>query len=237
MDTKNIKIVGHRGAAGYAPENTLLSFQAAVDSNCDKVEMDIRVTRDGHAVVIHDATVNRTTDGKGPVSALTLADLKKLDCGQGQKIPTFQEVADFCKNRIPMIVELKEFGASEGVSRILHEDGLASSSLVISFNSDILIEMKEIQPGIRLGLVFRKPLSKSRLESIWRFSEETPLDYICPRSDALNAHMVSEAHAKGLRVYAYHVNSRRIFRKMAKCRVDEIGTDYPRRFTQPPFRS
>ena len=236
MDTKNIKIVGHRGAAGYAQENTLLSFQKAIDSGCDKVEMDIRVTRDGHAVVIHDATVNRTTNGRGSVSSKTLEEIKILQCGQGESIPTFRETVDYCKNRISLIIELKEFGASEEVSRILEENDLTDSSLVISFDSDIIREIKEINPAIRLGLLFKKPLPAARLRSIWDFVDEVPLDYVCPRSDSLNVRMVSEAHAKGLKVFAYNVNSRKVFLKMAECRVDEVCTDYPRLFTQPRFQ-
>ena len=163
MDTENIKIVGHRGAAGYAPENTLLSFQAAMDSGCDKVEMDIRVTKDGHAVVIHDATVDRTTNGKGPVLAKTLEEIKRLECGKGQKIPTLREVVDLCKNRIRLIIELKEFGASKAVSEILEENDLTGSSLVISFDAGIVGEMKETNPQIKLGLLFKKPLFKGKL--------------------------------------------------------------------------
>ena len=232
MDIENIRIVGHRGAAGYAPENTLLSFQAAMDSGCDKVEMDVRLTKDRHAVVIHDATVNRTTNGRGPVLKKTLEELRKLECGQGQKIPAFREVVDLCKNRIRLIVELKEFGASKAVSDILEEKESTSSSLVISFDAGIIREMKETNPQIKLGLLFKKPLFKGKLGNIWNFVEEVPLDYICPRSDSLNRKMVSEAHAKGLKVFAYNVNSEDIFRKMAECGVDEICTDYPKLFTQ-----
>jgi glycerophosphoryl diester phosphodiesterase len=83
-----------------------------------------------------------------------------------------------------------------------------------------------------LGLLFKKPLFKGKLEHFWKVVEEVPLDYICPRSDSLNRKMVSEAHAKGLKVFAYNVNSREIFRKMAECRVDEIATDYPKLFTK-----
>ncbi|MEJ2247804.1 MAG: glycerophosphodiester phosphodiesterase family protein [Acidobacteriota bacterium] len=231
MGTENIKIVGHRGAAGYAPENTLLSFQAAMDAGCDKVEMDVRVTKDGHAVVIHDATLNRTTNGKGPVLKKTLEELRKLECGRGQKIPAFREVVDLCKNRIRLIVELKEFGASKAVSEILEEKESTSSSLVISFDAGMVREMKETNPKIKLGLLFKKPLFKDKLEHIWKVVEEVPLDYICARSDSLNRKMVSEAHAKGLKVFAYNVNSKDIFRKMAECGVDEICTDYPKLFT------
>jgi glycerophosphoryl diester phosphodiesterase len=232
MDIENIKIVGHRGAAGYAPENTLLSFQAAMNSGCDKVEMDVRVTKDRNTVVIHDATVNRTSNGKGPVLKKTLEELSKLECGQGQKIPTFREVVDFCKNRIHLIIELKEFEASKTVSEILQENGLVDSSLVVSFNSDILRDMKGTNPEIKLGLLFKKPLFKGKLEHIWKAVEQIPLDYICPRSDSLNRKMVSEARAKGLKVFAYNVNSIEVFGKMAECGVDEICTDYPRLFTQ-----
>jgi glycerophosphoryl diester phosphodiesterase len=225
-----MKIVGHRGASGYAPENTLLSFQTAIDCGCDKVEMDVRVTSDGQAVVIHDKTLTRTTNGKGAVSARTLEQLKKLECAQGQKIPTLREAVDLCRNRIALILELKEAGASGAVVRILADDSLRDSTLVISFDGGLIREVKGIDPGIRVGLLFSKSLYKRNLDLLWRLAEEISLDYICPRSDALSSRMVSGAHTRGLGVYAYGVNNREVFQKMVEYGVDEIGTDFPRLF-------
>ncbi len=108
-------IVGHRGAAGYEPENTLLSFQKAIEIGVDWIELDVHRSSDGHLMVIHDDTVDRTTRGHGKVSEMTLAELKKLDAGKGQKIPTLQEAIDFMKGKVRVIIEIKQEGTEADV--------------------------------------------------------------------------------------------------------------------------
>jgi len=102
--------IGHRGAKGYEPENTLRSFQKALELNVDAVELDVRRTKDGAIVVIHDAEVDRTTNGKGLVSELTLKEIKELDIEKGEKIPTLEEALDFLDKKVKIFIELKEIG-------------------------------------------------------------------------------------------------------------------------------
>jgi glycerophosphoryl diester phosphodiesterase len=108
-----MKIVGHRGAEGYAPENTLLSFEKAIELGCDRAELDVRLSKDGEIFVMHDAAVDRTTDGHGLVAEMTGDELKNLNCPSGQKIPTLQEAIDVCKGKIDLQIELK---AGEGLA-------------------------------------------------------------------------------------------------------------------------
>ena len=124
------RIVGHRGAAGYAPENTLLSFQTAIDIGCDATEMDVRLSKDGEVVVIHDDGVSRVTDGTGFVDEMSLAELKKLDCPEKQKIPTLQEVIDLCKGKIDLLIELKAQGTPEKVNRIIERNKITENVAV-----------------------------------------------------------------------------------------------------------
>ena len=100
-------LTGHRGAAALEPENTLLSMQKAIDLGVDQIELDVHLTRDQHLVVIHDTTVDRTTDGQGAVADFTLEEIKRLDAGKGERIPTLQEVIDLVRGKVVLQIELK----------------------------------------------------------------------------------------------------------------------------------
>jgi glycerophosphoryl diester phosphodiesterase len=106
--------VGHRGARAYAPENTLASFKKALEIGVDATELDVRKTRDGELVVMHDADVKRTTNGKGLVSDMSLAQIKALS-SDGDKVPTLGEALDFLSGKVIVFIELKEQGCEEQV--------------------------------------------------------------------------------------------------------------------------
>jgi glycerophosphoryl diester phosphodiesterase len=133
-----INIVGHKGATGYAPENTLPSFQMAIAIGCDRAELDVRSTKDGQIVVFHDDEVSRLTNGVGLVSEMTLSELKKLDCEQGEKIPTLQEVIDVCKNKIDLQIELKADGTPELVNDIVLKNDIQDQVVITSFHDNLL---------------------------------------------------------------------------------------------------
>jgi glycerophosphoryl diester phosphodiesterase len=116
--------IGHRGARAYAPENTLTSFEKAIELDANAVELDVRKTKDGKLVVIHDADVKRTTNGKGLVSELTLNQIKGLSTEGNKKIPTFEEALDFLDKKVQVLIELKEAGYENQVLEILHAKGL-----------------------------------------------------------------------------------------------------------------
>src|SRR6188508_2922898 len=105
MSNTRIIAVGHRGAAALEPENTLRSFRCAIDLGCDMAECDVHLTRDNQLAVIHDETVDRTTNGTGPVSSFTMADLQQLDAGKGERIPTLDEVLETVKGHLKLLVE------------------------------------------------------------------------------------------------------------------------------------
>src|SRR6266511_3945699 len=100
-------VVGHRGAAGLEPENTLRAFRRGIELGVDYVECDVHLTRDGHLAVIHDETVDRTTDGHGPVAGFSLEELRRLDAGQGERIPTLEEVLATTRGHVRLLIELK----------------------------------------------------------------------------------------------------------------------------------
>jgi len=209
-----VKIIGHRGASGYAPENTLLSFQKAIELGCDAIELDVRLSKDNRLVVIHDHKVNRTTNGKGSVSKMTLAEIKELDC-DGQKIPTLQEVIDICN--IDLQIELKVKGTPLPVYNTIIENGILSRVLVTSFDTELLKEIKSLDSNIKTGFLFRRKTRKS-----WE-----GYSAICPKSSIVNKKIIDKAHGLGVEVYVYHVDNKKLAERLINWGVDGIGTDYP----------
>lgn len=220
-----VKIVGHKGAAGYAPENTILSFQTAINIGCDKAELDVRLSKDNEVVVFHDEEVSRVTNGTGFVHELSLVELKKLDLFNGQKIPTLQEVIDFCKNKIDLQIELKAKGTPKLVNEILLENDFTGHVVITSFNEGLLQEIKEINSELKVGQLF-----KEYSERIWQFVEKIPLDFIGLRENIVTDEIVNKAHKLGKSVYAYLVKDAETGKKLIGLGVDEIGTDYPKLF-------
>ncbi len=132
FDPQATPVVGHRGASGECPENTILSFDRAVEQGADALEFDVRVTAEDVPVVVHDATVDRTTNGSGPVRSYSLEELRALDAGLGQPIPTLDEVLDRYPD-LPLIIEIKERPAAEPALRALLRHGARDRVLVGSF--------------------------------------------------------------------------------------------------------
>jgi glycerophosphoryl diester phosphodiesterase len=217
-----MKIVGHKGAVGHAPENTIASFQKAIELGCDRTELDVRLSKDDQIIVIHDNTVDRTTNGKGKVSDMTLSELKKLDCELGQKIPTLQEVIDICKDKIDLQIELKGKNTALPVSKVITSNNIQDKVLVTSFHVDRLREIKASNSSIKVGLLFDKDP-----EELWNLVKQMPLEYICPKSNIVTEIMLNKAHEMGISVYAYGVNDMDAWNKMSQLGVDDIGTDFP----------
>lgn len=219
------KIIGHRGAAGYAPENTLSSFQAAIDTKCDRTELDVRLSKDKKVVVFHDEEVSRVTNGQGLVKDLSLRKLKELNLFENQKIPTLKEVIDLCKDKIDLQIELKAPGTPLQVNQILIENDFENNAVIMSFDVNLLKEIKQINPKLKIGLLFNKYSKR-----LWTLIKKIPLDFIGPKGSIVTEEIVKKAHELGKTVYAYHVDNKKLGDKLRALGVDEIGTDFPRLF-------
>lgn len=145
--------IAHRGASAYEPENTLRSFKLAFDMKADMIELDVRMSKDGHLVVIHDRTVDRTTNGHGYVKDMTLAELKKLDAGKGEKIPTLEEVIELGAKKTKFAVEIKERGTEKKAVSLIKEYNLLDDVFVISKNGEFLKNVKALEGRIRTCLI------------------------------------------------------------------------------------
>ncbi len=146
-------IIAHRGASAHAPENTLLSFEKAWRYGADMIELDVHETDDGHLVCIHDATIDRTTNGTGAVSSLTLSEIQKFDAGMGQQIPLLEDVIKFSKGRIQVNIELKIPGVEERISDIVNNLDMTNDIIISSFLHLSLSEIKELNDRIRIAIL------------------------------------------------------------------------------------
>ena len=235
--------IGHRGASGRFPENTLSSFRAAIEAGAEMCELDVQMTRDGVAVVIHDDTVDRTTDRRGPVAGLTLAELKRLDAGiwfdrksggdrkfTGERIPTLDEVLAAVKDRCALNIELKAKNSERQVCelmrkyRVLDTSTSTMPSMISSFEWDLLWRAREIEPEIRIGMLAEKKPERLIAEAI-----ERRVAAINPRFDLATADFCAQAHRSGLKVYVWTVDAPEAMRALAENGVDGIMTNYPER--------
>lgn len=222
--------IGHRGAAGHAPENTVLSVETAVAMGADWVEIDVYVV-DGELIVIHDPTLERTTNGVGEVMAQPLAALRALDAGQGQQIPLLSEIFAAAAGRVGVNIELKgpetAVPVVQFVQRQLDAGWPLSYILISSFDHNMLRMVHELDPRLRLGaLLFPEPLD-------WLQDAVDMGAYaINPWLPTVTAELVQTAHARGLKVYVWTVNEPAEMARMQALGVDGLFTDYPDRLRQ-----
>lgn len=222
---REVCIVGHRGAEGYATENTLLSFKKAIEMGCGRTELDVSLTKDKQAVVFHDDFLSRVSNSKGFIKNKTLKDLKKVCLKGNQKIPTLQEVIDLCKGKIELQIELKDKGTAEIAGKLIIKKKILRKVVVTSFFPEYLKEIKEFDSRIKAGLLFDK-----LTPSVWRIVKKNKLEYLGPRGNIVSKEMVDKAHEKGLKVYAWGVNDKGLFERLVKMGVEDIGTNFPKKF-------
>jgi len=215
-------LVGHRGASVYEPENTLRSFRKAVGLGANAVELDIRATKDGEIVVIHDPKVNRTTQGRGKVSNLTLSEIRELDAGLGEPVPTLKEVVKWAAGKVTLLVEFKESGLEPEAARILRGK---QKVLAISFFPTVLEELKRIDPKITTGLLFE---SKPRnLDEFLGSCLELKIGWVMGKARHVNRKLVDAAHEKGLRVLAWTLDKPKSIARKLAIGVDGITSNRP----------
>lgn len=153
--TRRYRIVAHRGASAYEPENTLRAFQRAIELGADMSELDVQLSKDGVLIVMHNSSVDETTSGHGQVRDLTLAELEQLDAGKGEHVPTLQQVIDLVRGRNGLYIELKAPGTPRPTVELLRANQFTAPGQVIagSFQADLVRETKELAPEIRVALL------------------------------------------------------------------------------------
>lgn len=224
--------IGHRGAMGYEPENTLLSFEKAIDLGADMVELDVYRCKSGEIVVIHDRKVDRTTDGRGFVEEMTLKELKILDAGKGEKIPTLEEVLNYINARILIDIELKGAGTAEPVYSLLEKHVKTGSwtyddFLVSSFNHYELKKFSSLLPEIKIGaLIEAIPIGYAE------FAQDLNPYSITVSVDFVNKEFIDDAHSRKMKVFVWVVDDIEDIRKMKELGVDGMFSNYPDRLKE-----
>lgn len=225
-------LIGHRGAAGVAPENTIVSFRRAVAMGADAVELDVQRTRDGHLVVMHDRTVDRTTDGTGPVDDLDLATIERLDAGSwkgaafaGERVPTLDQVIDAVAAPTILFVELKGPAPTGVEAQLLATVARARSRVrVSSFDHRALARLRRLDAAIPIGALFTAlPVDPVAIARSCGASAIHPgAEYVVPE-------LVREAHDAGLEVHVWTANEPREIAALREMGVDGIFSDHPDR--------
>lgn len=236
----NFVIIAHRGASAYHPENTMSAFRAAYEMGAEMIELDVTLSKDGVPVVIHDETIDRTTNGKGLVSDFTLDELKNLDAGTwfskkhaGEPIPTLEEVLEFTRGKIALNIEVKPEAVTDEVRGGIEEKAwdlvkkyeMEEYVLFSSFNYQAITHLKEINVDIKAALLFEKKQSAKR--SPGQLVDEYNADAFNCSYRQFSKKWAEEALEKGFPVFVYTVNSERRMKKMIKRGVRGIFSDKP----------
>jgi glycerophosphoryl diester phosphodiesterase len=232
-------IIGHRGYPAKYPENTLAAFQAAIAAGATMVELDVMLSRDRKLVVIHDATLERTTDGNGGVVDFTLAELKRLDAGSrfnaafaNQQLPELSEVLDLVNGRAYVNIEIKSNAyeshhPSDAIEKqvvaLLRQKKMLDTGLISSFDVNILEQIASMKAAPAIAFISKKPANKNTVNICTRlnvFSWHPDCKIVTPKQ-------VNLIHANGIKVFPYNVNSLEDYVRVRDMKVDGVITDDP----------
>jgi glycerophosphoryl diester phosphodiesterase len=235
--SESVKNIGHRGASALAPENTLPAFQLAMELGAEEVELDVMRCATGEPVVIHNETVDKTTDGTGAVRDKSLDELKELDAGlwfderfRGTKIPTLDEVFALIGGAMSVNIEIKgqsvrPDGAEHAVLESINRRGLTDRVIVSSFNPWRLHRVRSEAPELKIALIF-SPRNRMCLRKAW-FAPILKVDGLHPFYSMVDEQFVDRAHKRGRWVYAWTVDDQETMKELIGTGVDGIVTNNP----------
>ncbi|QSX05199.1 glycerophosphodiester phosphodiesterase [Sedimentibacter sp. zth1] len=229
------KVWAHRGAKGYYPENTLISFEGAIKQKADGIELDVQLSKDGYIMVCHDETLNRTTNGKGFIKNYNLYELKQLDAGawydkkfKGEKLPLLDEVLELIKGtNMDLNIEIKAGsifypGIEEKVIKMVNKFGIKEQVIISSFDHYALLKAKEIDNTIKTGLLYMESLYKPL-----KYVKTIKVNALYPNYITLNKELVEEANELNVDINTYTVNHEDDAKLIKQLDINAIITDYP----------
>lgn len=233
---KKVSIIGHRGAMGYAPENTMASFAKGLELGADIIELDVHLSKDGEVVVMHDHTVNRTTNGAGLIRDMTVKELKMLDAGSwfspafaGERVPTLEEVLAWAKGKTRLAIEIKNGpvyyqGIEVRILDALRKHDMLDSALIISFDHQSVRTTKELEAGATTGILY-----VARPTDVVSLAAAARADVIMPNWAYVTSDIVEDAHRANIAVLTWNLNELAEMQCMIGLGVDGIGTNFPDR--------
>jgi glycerophosphoryl diester phosphodiesterase len=234
---KRILNIAHRGASGSAPENTIAAFDKALEMNADYIELDVQMSKDGRLVVIHDSTVDRTTNGTGMVKEMTLKELQCLDAGawfhhtyQHQQIPTLEEVLDrYDHKEIGFLIELKDPELYPGIeikiARVIEKAKNKNPIIVQSFDQQAIKRFCKVAPFIPTGILlnlWENPITDEKLKKFASY-----VHYVNPYFSLVDTELVRRVKKHKMNIFTWAVNNRMTVQYLKDLNVDGIVTDYP----------
>jgi glycerophosphoryl diester phosphodiesterase len=233
-------IIAHRGDSAHRPENTLASFASALELGTELVELDVQLTRDGQVVVLHDPTLDRTTDGSGDVHGLTLAELRKLSAGyrarfgetySGERVPTLAEALALLRGRARAMIELKRESVGEDAlagieARTLHEvrrAGMEDDVALISFDRRALLRCREQAPGITRGHLFHR----ASIDEVIEGARAAASTLVMPEKGMLSDALCARAREAGLKIATWVVDEVDELLSLERFGLFGVGTNRP----------
>ncbi|MGI5850766.1 MAG: glycerophosphodiester phosphodiesterase [Clostridiales bacterium] len=230
-------IMAHRGASGYAPENTMAAFEKALEMGTEGIELDVHMTADGEIVVIHDHTVDRTSDGKGMVGALTLEEIREFDFGswfdpkfKGQSIPTLRDVFELLEDWEGLLnIEVKSGpifypGIEEKLVDMVKRSNFRGRIIFSSFNHYSLRDIKALDPAMEIGLLYMAGLVEP-----WKYARDLNAQALHPLYYNVVPELVAGCKENGIKLNPFTINEEKEMEMVMRAGVDGLITDYPDR--------
>lgn len=217
------KIIAHRGASFFSRENTLKSFQRAIDHGADMVELDIQRTKDNQLIVLHDVHIDRISEGTGLVRNFTLQDIRKIEIFGKEKIPTLNEALDLLIGKVGIVLDLKRVDVVPYILKYLKDDKLSRSCIVSSFKEEAVRSIKHYREDLSVGLICWRPSYRKI-----RFCLKNNIDYIHPSYYFLSKRLYRKIKKSKLGLNVWTVNYKRNLKKLLKWDIEGIITDRPK---------
>ncbi len=241
-------MIAHRGASGYAPENTLAAFDLAVEMKADYIEFDLQMSKDGELVVIHDDSIDRTTDGSGRIGDLTYEEILQFDAGSwfhlqfsGQKVPSLTQVLERYAGEIGLLIELKEPDRYEDIELKLADalevyldiEAERHPIVVQSFDLPSLLLFHEYSPRVPVGIVITDSTFEGE-EQLTEYAEY--VDFVSPKKSVLNDRFIKKTKMLDLELYPWTVKNQEVFQWVYQIKVNGIITDFPNYEQKSPLQ-
>ncbi|MFC1687341.1 glycerophosphodiester phosphodiesterase [Patescibacteria group bacterium] len=225
--------IGHRGACGHEPENTLESVKKAVFFGVDYVEIDVRLTKDTQFILMHDETLEGTTNGKGVISDMTLDEISQYRIKENNLlIPSFQEVIEYIDGKTKILIDIKDKESGGAIVELVKNNGIQNNVIAASIFTKTLKDIKHLAPEIPVGLTYPLPniFPHKLLQCIIDLRQkDLQVEYIHLYYRLASKYLVNHLHSKGFKINVWTVNSPRDIQKMKDHEVDGIISNYPDR--------